>query len=72
MSKEVKAWGATSPEKTEPITITRRAPDDQDVGIDIKFAGICHSDIHTYREELGGVFKTDSLKSVCRSYPKHP
>ncbi|KAJ3980441.1 chaperonin 10-like protein [Lentinula detonsa] len=53
MSKEVKAWGATSPEKTEPITITRRAPDDQDVSIDIKFAGICHSDIHTVRSEWG-------------------
>ncbi|KIK68412.1 hypothetical protein GYMLUDRAFT_91949 [Collybiopsis luxurians FD-317 M1] len=51
MSKEVKAWGATSPEKTEPITITRRAPDDDDVAIDIKFAGICHSDIHTVRGE---------------------
>ncbi|KAJ3740746.1 chaperonin 10-like protein [Lentinula detonsa] len=51
MSKQVKAWGATSPEKTEPITITRRAPDDEDVGIDIKYAGICHSDIHTVRSE---------------------
>ncbi|KAJ4478959.1 chaperonin 10-like protein [Lentinula aciculospora] len=51
MSKEVKAWGATSPKKTEPITITRRAPDDEDVAIDIKFAGICHSDIHTVRSE---------------------
>ncbi|KAJ3773903.1 chaperonin 10-like protein [Lentinula raphanica] len=55
MSKEVKAWGAISPEKTEPITITRRAPDDEDVGIDIKFAGICHSDIHTVRSEWGTI-----------------
>ncbi|KAJ3761989.1 chaperonin 10-like protein [Lentinula raphanica] len=55
MSKEVKAWGAISPEKIEPITITRRAPDDEDVGIDIKFAGICHSDIHTVRSEWGKI-----------------
>ncbi|KAJ3730278.1 NADP-dependent alcohol dehydrogenase [Lentinula raphanica] len=51
MSKEVKAWAATSPEKIEPSKITRRAPDDEDVAIDIKFAGICHSDIHTVRSE---------------------
>ncbi|KAJ3885298.1 chaperonin 10-like protein [Lentinula edodes] len=53
MSKEIKAWGATSPQRTEPMTITRRAPDDEDVAIDIKFAGICHSDIHTARNEWG-------------------
>ncbi|KAJ3836676.1 chaperonin 10-like protein [Lentinula raphanica] len=51
MSKQVKAWAATSPGKTEPITLTRRAPDDEDVAIDIKYAGICHSDIHTIRNE---------------------
>ncbi|KAJ4478961.1 hypothetical protein J3R30DRAFT_3403824 [Lentinula aciculospora] len=42
MSKEVKAWGASSPKKTESITITRRAPDDEDVAIDIKFAVFGH------------------------------
>ncbi|KIK69473.1 hypothetical protein GYMLUDRAFT_153199 [Collybiopsis luxurians FD-317 M1] len=55
MSKEVKAWGTTSSEKAEPLTITRRAPDDNDVSIDIKFAGICHTDIHTARGEWGKV-----------------
>ncbi|KAE9387855.1 GroES-like protein [Gymnopus androsaceus JB14] len=55
MSKEVRAWGATSPEKTEQITLTRRAPDDEDVAIDIKYAGICHTDIHTVRQEWGPV-----------------
>ncbi|KAJ3773884.1 chaperonin 10-like protein [Lentinula raphanica] len=54
MSRQVKAWAATSPEKTEPITLTRRAPDDEDVGIDIKYVGICHTDIHTSRDEWGG------------------
>ncbi|KAJ3762006.1 chaperonin 10-like protein [Lentinula raphanica] len=55
MSRQVKAWAATSPEKTEPITLTRpSAPDDEDVGIDIKYVGICHTDIHTSRDEWGG------------------
>lgn len=47
MSKQVKAWAATSANKTEEIIITRRAPDDEDVAIDIKYAEICHSDIST-------------------------
>ena len=36
-----------------PGTITRRAVSDNDVAIDIKYAGICHSDIHQVREEWG-------------------
>lgn len=35
----------------EPWTITRRAVGPNDVSIDIKWAGICHSDIHMAREE---------------------
>ena len=34
-------------------TIERRDPGPHDVAIDIKFAGICHSDIHTVRAEWG-------------------
>src|ERR1700727_2229624 len=34
-------------------TITRRDPGPHDVAIDIKFAGICHSDIHTVKSEWG-------------------
>jgi uncharacterized zinc-type alcohol dehydrogenase-like protein len=34
-------------------TITRREPGPHDVAIDIKFAGICHSDIHTVKAEWG-------------------
>lgn len=34
-------------------TITRREPGPRDVAIDIKFAGICHSDIHTVKAEWG-------------------
>jgi uncharacterized zinc-type alcohol dehydrogenase-like protein len=37
----------------EPITIERRDLTDADVLIDIKYAGICHSDIHTARDEWG-------------------
>lgn len=32
-------------------TITRRDPTDQDVQIEILFCGICHSDLHTVRNE---------------------
>lgn len=34
-------------------TIERREPGPRDVVIDIAFAGICHSDIHTARDEWG-------------------
>ena len=50
----VSAYAATS--ATAPLTkttITRREPGPHDVAIDIKFAGICHSDIHTVKAEWG-------------------
>jgi len=34
-----------------PTTITRRDPGPTEVAIDIAYAGICHSDIHTVRDE---------------------
>jgi uncharacterized zinc-type alcohol dehydrogenase-like protein len=37
----------------EATTIRRRAVGDNDIHIKTKFAGICHSDIHTAREEWG-------------------
>jgi uncharacterized zinc-type alcohol dehydrogenase-like protein len=37
----------------ERTTIERREVGEHDVLIDIKYAGICHSDIHTVREEWG-------------------
>jgi alcohol dehydrogenase (NADP+) len=37
----------------EKMTIPRRVPEENDVHIDVKFAGICHSDIHQAREEWG-------------------
>ncbi|MFC4126074.1 NAD(P)-dependent alcohol dehydrogenase [Nocardia rhizosphaerae] len=38
----------------EKVTIERRELGPDDVLIDIKYAGICHSDIHTARDEWGG------------------
>ncbi|MGW4635182.1 NAD(P)-dependent alcohol dehydrogenase [Nocardia sp. NPDC004415] len=38
----------------EKVTIERRDLGPDDVLIDIKFVGICHSDIHTARDEWGG------------------
>lgn len=44
----------TSPESPfEVVEISRRDPRPDDVVIDIKAAGICHSDIHTIRNEWG-------------------
>jgi uncharacterized zinc-type alcohol dehydrogenase-like protein len=37
-----------------PFTFDRREPREHDVAIDIKFCGICHSDIHQARDEWGG------------------
>jgi alcohol dehydrogenase (NADP+) len=54
MSRVVSAFAATS--ATEPlskITVERRDVAPHDVAIDIKFAGICHSDIHTVRSDWG-------------------
>ncbi|MDQ4501182.1 NAD(P)-dependent alcohol dehydrogenase [Sinomonas sp. ASV322] len=45
------AVSATAP--LEPVTITRRNVGPKDVLIDIRYAGICHSDIHTVREDWG-------------------
>jgi uncharacterized zinc-type alcohol dehydrogenase-like protein len=38
----------------DTTTIERRELGDQDVLIDIKFCGICHSDIHQVKDEWGG------------------
>jgi len=50
----VSAYAAPSAKAPfEKIQITRRDLAPTDVRIDIKFAGICHSDIHTVRDEWG-------------------
>ncbi|OFI37591.1 alcohol dehydrogenase [Arthrobacter sp. SW1] len=51
-----KAYAAVSAtEPLVPTTIERRALGPNDILIDIKFAGICHSDIHTVRGDWGKV-----------------
>jgi uncharacterized zinc-type alcohol dehydrogenase-like protein len=37
-----------------PFSFNRRSPGPHDIAIDIKFSGICHSDIHQARDEWGG------------------
>ncbi|WP_138416587.1 NAD(P)-dependent alcohol dehydrogenase [Sinomonas gamaensis] len=52
----VNAYAAPSSDTPlEPVTITRRDVGPKDVLIEIRYAGICHSDIHTVREEWGPV-----------------
>src|SRR5690242_11044507 len=56
MTTAVSAYAA--PSATGPLsrtTITRRDVGAHDVAIEIHFAGICHSDIHTVRGEWGEV-----------------
>lgn len=51
---KTKAYATTGPyESLKPFEIERRTPGANDVLIDIKFCGICHSDIHNTRNEWG-------------------
>src|SRR5215204_5815533 len=62
-----KAYAAASP--TSPVaatTIPRRDPTENDVQIDILFCGICHSDLHTVRNEW-----KDSMATVYPVVPGH-
>lgn len=52
---KVTAYSIDSPTgEFTKTTITRREPGPTEVFIDIHYAGICHSDIHTARSEWGG------------------
>ena len=55
-AQTVRAYGATSATgPLEPLLVERRAVGRNDVRIAIRYAGICHSDIHTVREEWGPI-----------------
>jgi uncharacterized zinc-type alcohol dehydrogenase-like protein len=41
-----------------PTVISRREPTPHDVQIEILFCGVCHSDLHTARNEWSGVMPT--------------
>jgi uncharacterized zinc-type alcohol dehydrogenase-like protein len=52
---KARAYAVTSPTSTfGPLQIDRREPGPKDVAFDIKFCGICHSDLHTARGEWPG------------------
>ncbi|WP_427018509.1 NAD(P)-dependent alcohol dehydrogenase [Pseudarthrobacter sp. P1] len=51
-----KAYAATSPGSgLEAVSIERREPGPHDVEIAIEFCGLCHSDVHTIRQEWGSI-----------------
>ena len=52
---QAQAYAAQSPASPlAPLSIERRAPGQLDVAMDILFCGVCHSDLHTARDEWGG------------------
>lgn len=51
-TKAYAAKGAATP--LEPWSLNRRDPKPHDVQIDILYCGVCHSDLHTARNEWGG------------------
>jgi uncharacterized zinc-type alcohol dehydrogenase-like protein len=52
---QVKAFGTTAPEADlEQMDIHRRTVTPKDVEIDILYCGVCHSDLHTARNDWGG------------------
>jgi len=51
----IKAFGTEAPEADlEQLNIDRRGVTDKDVEIDILYCGVCHSDLHTARNEWHG------------------
>ncbi|KPI84220.1 putative NADP-dependent alcohol dehydrogenase [Leptomonas seymouri] len=54
MPSDAYGWGAESP--TSPLkymALKRRDPKPNDVSIKIAYCGVCHSDLHTVRDEWG-------------------
>ena len=56
---KAKAYSATSSKSAmSSTTISRREPTEHDVQLEILFCGICHSDLHTVRDEWREVMPT--------------
>jgi uncharacterized zinc-type alcohol dehydrogenase-like protein len=54
-AKEVKAFGTEAADAPlNELNINRRQPTPHDVEIDILYCGVCHSDLHTVRNEWHG------------------
>lgn len=52
---QIKAYGTEAAEAPlDQVSISRRAATPHDVEIDISFCGVCHSDLHTARNEWHG------------------
>jgi uncharacterized zinc-type alcohol dehydrogenase-like protein len=52
---QASGYAAASPTTAlAPFSFERRSPGRQDVALDILFCGVCHSDLHTARNEWGG------------------
>jgi len=61
---KTKAYAANRPgEELKPFEVERREPGPNDVLIDIKFCGICHSDVHQVHADWG--------KSIFPMVPGH-
>ncbi|MGE9311371.1 NAD(P)-dependent alcohol dehydrogenase [Niabella sp. CJ426] len=55
MSTNVKAFGTEAADADlQPMNIDRRDVSPQDVEIEILYCGVCHSDLHTARNDWGG------------------
>ncbi len=55
MSNNVKAFGTEAKDKhLKEMTIERREVTAKDIEIDILYCGVCHSDLHTARNDWGG------------------
>lgn len=54
-TKDVKAYGAQACDAPlKEMNIQRREPGPKDIEIEILYCGVCHSDLHTVRNDWGG------------------
>ncbi len=54
-TKSIKAFGTPAADKSlEQLTIHRREVTAKDIEIEILYCGVCHSDLHTARNDWGG------------------
>jgi uncharacterized zinc-type alcohol dehydrogenase-like protein len=55
VAKQVKAFGTqAATARLDALNIPRRQPTAHDVEIEIRYCGVCHSDLHTARNEWHG------------------
>jgi uncharacterized zinc-type alcohol dehydrogenase-like protein len=67
MSKTKGYAAMTAKAPLTPYSFERREPRDHDVAIDIKYCGVCHSDIHQTRNEWGDFLQ----ESIFPMVPGH-